>query len=321
MNKKLTKLARFAMVLALMTMFGISGWGQEPEPIVDGGIYLLKWDYRPFSGHDCYVQRQNNGNTRILDSKNNGVFWYLEKVTYEGEEFYRIKSYDDDTRYIYLDNSVTGPVNENAIKNAEYDDSNPTLYLFKFEYISDEGLYVIVPYRFKDDTEHHYSFYKDKSINDHCIGLRTYEEKGVFCLWDLIQAEEHYVLNPPIINGESLITKTGDYTYRKPTCKYYLYLGDYLYSTPSATYAYAWTTDPVLPSSTSQNPGQPLYYFPDNGTLRVNDLTSRRVTLTCTATATVNNRAQVVESSDFVVTIGSPTEISSLSEISDPYGH
>ena len=321
MNKKLTKLAKLSLALALMTMFGISGWGQEPEPIVDGGIYLLKWDYRPFSGHDCYVQRQNNGNTRILDSKNNGVFWYLEKVTYEGEEFYRIKSYDDDTRYIYLDNSVTGPVNENAIKNAEYDDSNPTLYLFKFEYISDEGLYVIVPYRFKDDTEHHYSFYKDKSINDHCIGLRTYEEKGDFCLWDLIQAGEHYVLSPPIINGESLITKTGDYTYRKPTCKYYLYLGDYLYSTPSATYAYAWTTDPVLPSSTSQDPGQPLYFFPSNGTLRVNDLTPRRVTLTCTATATVNNRAQVVEFSDFVVTIGSPTEISSLSEITDPYGH
>lgn len=297
--------------VTLMMMIAFPMMAQDP--IVDGGVYLIKLKANGRMMHPT----GNPGNSaylRVNASVGTNRFWYVDEVTVGSEVYYRFRNYNDlyqnnRTSCVRLKDGITGQVDNNAVGFLQWTESDNA---FLFKLVESNGSYAIIPYDLQDTN---FSLYiSDLSNNNTTIGLDDYTTNSDpnSCLWDFQQVEETRVLSDPIVGGPTLITEPGNYEYGGATPYFRIYLGTYQYTQETSGLSYEWTAE-GLPNGTT------FELIDNTRTLVVTSIpdVATPVTLRCTATKTRFGVVLAQSTSTLTVVIGPSTHITSLSELGE----
>ena len=297
--------------ITLMMCFAFPSMAQGP--IVDGGIYLIKLK----ANGSMMYPTGNPGNSaylRVNASVGTNRFWYVDEVTVGSEVYYRFRNYRDlfqnnRTSCVRLKDGITGQVNNNAVGFFQWNEGDNA---FLFKLVESNGSYAIIPYDLKETNLSLYI--SDLSDQNTTIGLDDYTTNSNpnSCLWDFQLVEEWHALSDPIVGGPTLITEPGNYEYGGLTPYFRIYFDTYQYTQENTGMSYEWTAE-GLPNGTT------FELINNTRTLVVTSMpdVATPVTLTCIATKTKNGVVLAQSTSTLTVIIGTPTHITSLSELGE----
>lgn len=298
------------VVLMMLFVFPL----MAQDPIVDGGVYLIKLKANGGMMHPSGNTPGNSAYLRVNASVGTNRFWYVDEMTVGGEVYYRFRNYHDlyqnnRTSCVRLKDGITGQVDNNAVGFLQWAE-NDNAFLFKL--VESNGSYAIIPYDLQNTN---LSLYISNLNNQNTtIGLYDYttNPNPNTCLWDFQQVEESLVLSDPIVGGPTLITEPGNYEYGGLTPYFRVYFDTYQYTQENNGLTYEWTAE-GLPNGTT------FELINNTRTLVVTSMpdVATSVTLTCTATKTKNGVVMAQSTSTLTVVIGPPTHITSLSEIQE----
>lgn len=318
----------FCFFLLLFFALFLGGKAWADDPLVDGGVYLIK--NKRWNNYSLYPK---SGYMQVEKCLETNHYWCATKVEKDGETFYTFRNYDvtafgvgsnSSSPGMYLVNlPLPNNLNEKIIKHGNFSPNNDS-FLFKVV-PSNDGSYAVVPYNCQSSN---YSWFLNGT--DKTLGVKDYTSASGNtlnqCLWDFVQVEAAFDLTDLSISGQMHISEPNTYVYTRGTSQCFFYLGSYMYSlieddnssTNYTTYDMDYEYDGTLPSGitcTSSN---------DNWTIEVTTLPAPGLTITlkCTVTRHLTNGTEIQKVFRYpIVFIGQPQSISSLSQIVNPNGY